>query len=240
MEENKTKNPNKVAVDDLSISAKAGEIYGILGSNGAGKTTTLRCLSTLIKPTKGKIYVGGHEVQEKPAEVRKNIGFLTSDIKLDPQFSVDYLFDFFGRLHEVPKEELQKRKEELFSYFEIKDFAHKKIKELSTGMKQKAAIAVSLVHNPDIVVFDEPTNGLDIITARNVTDYLKKLKDEGKLILISTHIMSEAEKLCDRIGIVIAGKKVAEGTLAELLADTQTDNLEDAFFEYYKTEQEDR
>ena len=237
MKENKTQNPQKVAVDNLSISVNAGEIYGILGSNGAGKTTTLRCLSTLIKPTDGKIYVNGYEVQEEAEEVRKNIGFLTSDIKLDPQFSADYLFDFFGNIHKVPKEELKKRKEELFQYFEIKDFAHKKIKELSTGMKQKAAIAVSLVHDPDIIVFDEPTNGLDIITARNVTDYLQKLKEEGKLILISTHIMSEAEKICDRIGIVIGGKKIAEGTLEELLLETNTKNLEDAFFEYYRIEE---
>ena len=237
MKENKTQNPQKVAVDNLSISVNAGEIYGILGSNGAGKTTTLRCLSTLIKPTDGKIYVNGYEVQEEAEEVRKNIGFLTSDIKLDPQFSADYLFDFFGNIHKVPKEELKKRKEELFQYFEIKDFAHKKIKELSTGMKQKAAIAVSLVHDPDIIVFDEPTNGLDIITARNVTDYLQKLKEEGKLILISTHIMSEAEKICDRIGIVIGGKKIAEGTLEELLLETNTNNLEDAFFEYYRIEE---
>ena len=237
MEENKTKNPQKIAVNNLSLTANTGEIYGILGPNGAGKTTTLRCLATLIKPTDGKIYVGGHEVQEDSAAVRKSIGFLTTDIKLDPQFSVDYLFDFFGHLHGILGEELKARKEELFAYFEIKDFAHKKIKELSTGMKQKAAIAVSLVHNPDIIVFDEPTNGLDIITARNVTDYLKKLKKDGKLVLLSTHIMAEAEKLCDRIAIVIGGSKVAEGTLKELLTETNTMNLEDAFFEYYKEQQ---
>ena len=153
---------------------------------------------------------------------------------MDPQFSPDYMFDFFGRLHNVPKDVLKKRKEELFSYFGIKDFAHKQIKELSTGMKQKAAIAVSLVHDPEIVIFDEPTNGLDIVTARSVTDYLKKLRDEGKLVIVSTHIMSEAEKLCDRIGVIIDGKKVAEGTLSELLEETHTEDLEDAFFELYK------
>jgi len=237
MEENKTKNPKKVAVNNLSLTASAGEIYGILGPNGAGKTTTLRCLATLIKPTEGEIYVGGHGVQKASEEVRKSIGFLTSDINLDPQFSVDYLFDFFGRLHGVPEMKLKERKEELFTYFAIQDFAHKKIKELSTGMKQKAAIAVSLVHDPSIIVFDEPTNGLDIITARAVTDYLKKLKEDGKLVIISTHIMSEAQKLCDRIGIVIGGEKVAEGTLEELFAQTNTDNLEDTFFEYYKLQQ---
>ncbi|MGN0291976.1 MAG: ABC transporter ATP-binding protein [Lachnospiraceae bacterium] len=235
MAESKTKNPKKTAVNGLSLTAKKGEIYGLLGPNGAGKTTTLRCIATLIKPTAGEIYVEGHEVGKEPEEVRKRIGFLTSDIKLDEQFDVDYMFGFFGRLHGVEAEALERRKEELFEYFGIRDFAHKQIKELSTGMKQKAAIAVSLVHNPDIVIFDEPTNGLDIVTARNVTDYLKKLKEEGKLVIVSTHIMSEAEKLCDRIGIIIDGEKVAEGTLQELLQDTNTKDLEDAFFEYYKS-----
>lgn len=165
--------------------------------------------------------------------MRESIGFLTSEIKLDEQFDVDYMFDFFGKLHNISGERLKKRKEELFTYFGIKEFAHKKIKELSTGMKQKAAIAVSLVHDPDIVIFDEPTNGLDIITARSVTDYLRKLRDDGKLVIVSTHIMSEAEKLCDRIGIIIDGQKVAEGTLRELLEQTNTSDLEDAFFEFY-------
>ena len=178
-------------------------------------------------------------MQKDPEAVRNSIGFLTSDIKLDDQFSVDYMFRFFGRLHNVPQNVVEERREELFTYFGIKDFAHKQIKELSTGMKQKAAIAVSLVHNPDIVIFDEPTNGLDIITARSVTDYLKKLKSEGKLIIVSTHIMSEAEKLCDRIGIIIDGCKIAEGTLKDLLSQTGTNDLEDAFFELYKSRKEE-
>ena len=239
MAELKTKDPVKTAVDDLSLTAKKGEIYGLLGPNGAGKTTTLRCIATIIKPTKGEIYVNGHEVQKEPEAVRTSIGFLTSDIKLDEQFDVDYMFQFFGRLHNVPKDVLNRRKEELFTYFGIKEFAHKQIKELSTGMKQKAAIAVSLAHNPDIVIFDEPTNGLDIITARSVTDYLKKLKDEGKLIIVSTHNMSEAEKLCDRIGIIVDGRKIAEGTLGELLHETGAEDLEDAFFELYRNRKEE-
>ena len=240
MAEAHTKNPKKTAVDHLSLTAKKGEIYGLLGPNGAGKTTTLRCVSTIIKPTGGEIYVDGHEVQREPEAVRNCIGFLTSDIKLDDQFDADYMFRFFGRLHKVPEEKLRKRMGELFDYFGISEFAHKKIKELSTGMKQKAAIAVSLVHDPDIVIFDEPTNGLDIITARNVTDYLKKLRDEGKLVIVSTHIMSEAQKLCDRIGIIIDGQKVAEGTLDELLTQTCTNDLEDAFFQLYAARKGER
>lgn len=240
MKESKTTNPIKTAVDDLSLTAKPGEIYGLLGPNGAGKTTTLRCISTIIKPTKGEIYVSGHEVQKEPEKVREEIGFLTGDIKLDPQFSVDYLFEFFSRLHRVPPNKRKERKEKLFTYFGIQDFSQKKIKELSTGMAQKAAIAVCLAHDPDIVIFDEPTNGLDIVTARSVTDYLKKLRDEGKLVIISTHIMSEAEKLCDRIGMIIDGRKVAEGSLEEILHETDTDDLEDAFFVLYQGQKEER
>lgn len=233
MAESHTKNPLKTAVDHLSLTARKGEIYGLLGPNGAGKTTTLRCISTIIRPTAGEIYVEGHEVTKEPEAVRNSIGFLTSDIKLDDQFDADYMFRFFGRLHRVPEDVLERRKEELFDYFGITGFAHKRIKELSTGMKQKVAIAVSLVHDPDIVIFDEPTNGLDIITARSVTDYLKKLKEEGKLVMISTHIMSEAQKLCDRIGILIDGRKELEGTTAEILERTGTRDLEDAFFQIY-------
>ena len=235
MKESKTKSNRKVAVDHLSLNAHKGEIYGLLGPNGAGKTTTLRCIATIIKPTEGEVKVAGHDVVTEAEQVRKSIGFLTSDIKLDPQFTPDYMFEFFGRLHGVSKEVLKERKEQLFEYFGIKDFAHKQIKELSTGMKQKAAIAVSLVHDPEIVIFDEPTNGLDIVTARGVTDYLKKLREEGKLVIVSTHIMSEAEKLCNRIKVIINGQKVSEGTLQEILDSTGTKDLEDAFFELYRS-----
>lgn len=234
MAEQKTTKNMKKAVEDLSLKAEKGEIYGLLGPNGAGKTTALRCVATLLKPTAGSIKVCGYDTVKESENVRKSIGFLTNDIKLDPQFSPQYMFRFFGRLHGLDQNTIAKRQEKLFHYFEMEHFKDKKIEELSTGMKQKAAIAVSLVHDPDIVIFDEPTNGLDIVTARNVTDYLKQLRDEGKLVLVSTHIMSEAEKLCDRIGIIIAGKKVIDGSIQEILKETKTDDLEDAFFELYK------
>ena len=144
------------------------------------------------------------------------------------------MFNFFGKLHGMKEEVINERREKLFTYFEIKAFEDKKIEELSTGMKQKAAIAVSLAHDPKVVIFDEPTSGLDIVTARSVLNYLKILKSEGKLVIISTHIMAEAEKLCDRIGIIIQGKKVMEGTLSEILNKTNTKELEEAFFELYE------
>ena len=239
MVEQKTKKNMKKAVENLTLTAKPGEIYGLLGPNGAGKTTALRCIATLLKPTEGTITVCEHDVEKQGEQVRESISFLTNEIKLDPQFSPKYLFNFFGRLHKMDETAIKERREKLFNYFEIKDFEDKKYEELSTGMKQKAAIAVSLVHDPKVVIFDEPTNGLDIVTARNVTDYLKLLKDEGKTIIISTHIMSEAEKLCDEIGIIINGRLVAEGSLGEILESTNGRDLEDAFFELYKLHNEE-
>jgi len=234
MAEQKTKKNMKKAADNISLSAKKGEIYGLLGPNGAGKTTILRCVATLLKPTAGEVKVCGYDTVKESEKVRESIAFLTNEIKLDPQFSSKYMFNFFGKLHGMDDKSIEERRKLLFTYFGINDFQDKKINELSTGMKQKAAIAVSLVHDPEVVVFDEPTNGLDIVTARSVTDYLKLLREEGKLVIVSTHIMSEAEKLCDRVGIIINGKKVAEGTIPELLATTGTSDLEDAFFELYK------
>ena len=234
MAELKTNNPEKIAVNGLSLETKEGEIFGLLGPNGAGKTTTLRCVATLLKPTDGEVSVCGFDSVKQGEEVRENICFLTNEIKLDPNFTADYMFKFFGRLHGMSEEAIEKRQHELFSEFGINDFKDKKIEELSTGMKQKAAIAVSLVHDPKVVIFDEPTSGLDIITARVVTDYLKKLKEAGKTVIISTHIMSEAEKLCDRIAVVINGQKACEGTLSEILEKTGADDLEEAFFRLYK------
>lgn len=234
MAEQKTKKNMKKAVDKVSVCTKQGEIYGLLGPNGAGKTTTLRCIATLLKPTAGSVKVCGFDTVEASEDVRKRIAFLTNEIKLDPQFSPKYMFRFFGKLHGLSDAVINERMDELFNKFGIMNFKDKKIEELSTGMKQKAAIAVSLVHNPEVVIFDEPTNGLDIVTARCVTDYLKELKEQGKTVIVSTHIMSEAEKLCDRIGIIINGQKVMEGTIEEILRQTQGEDLEDAFFRLFE------
>lgn len=230
----KTKKNITQAAANINVTAKPGEIYGLLGPNGAGKTTILRCVATLLEPTEGSIKVCGYDTKIQSEQVRENISFLTNEIKLDPHFSAKYMFQFFGQLHGVKEEDITKRREQLFRYFGITEFQDKKIEDLSTGMKQKAAIAVSLVHDPKVIIFDEPTTGLDIVTARNVTDYLKSLKKTGKTIIISTHIMSEAQKLCDRIGIIIGGQKVIEGSLDEILRETHTYELEDAFFKLYK------
>ena len=227
----KTNASRKVAVNGLSFSAKGGEIYGLLGPNGAGKTTTLRILSTLLKPDSGDAFVCGHSVWKEPQKVRDKIGFMTGELKLEGFFTPDYLFDFFGGMHGVDKQTLAARKQELFARFGIDRFAQVRVKDLSTGMKQKVSLVVAIVHDPEVVIFDEPTNGLDVITAKVVTDFLAELKTMGKSVILSTHIFSLVEKLCDRVGIIIDGKAVADGTLEELCGG---ETLEDRFFALYR------
>lgn len=228
----KTAEKRKVAVDGLSFSAYRGEIYGLLGPNGAGKTTTLRILSTLIRPDEGDAFVGGCSVLREGEKVRDKIGFMTSELKLEGFFTPSYLFDFFGAMHGVGKEALAARKQELFSRFGIDRFAEVKVSDLSTGMLQKVSLVVAIVHDPEVVIFDEPTNGLDVLTAKVVTDFLIELKNMGKSILLSTHIFSLVEKLCDRVGVIIDGRMAAEGTLEELCGGC---SLEDKFFEIYRS-----
>ena len=227
----KTTEKVKIAVNDLSFKAYKGEIYGLLGPNGAGKTTTLRMLATLIKPNSGDAIVDGKSIISEPDEVRNKIGFMTSELKLEDFFTPNYLFDYFGELHNIDKEVVQERKKRLFEKFGIDKFAEVKVGDLSTGMKQKASLVISIVHDPNIIIFDEPTNGLDVITAKSVTDFLIEMRNEGKTILLSTHIFSLVEKLCDRVGIIIDGKMVAEGNLADL---TKEKSIEELFFEIYK------
>ncbi|MDR3314918.1 MAG: ABC transporter ATP-binding protein [Coriobacteriales bacterium] len=220
----------RVAVDRLSFSAYKGEIFGLLGPNGAGKTTTLRMLATLIKPDSGDATIDGFSIRTQPGQVRARIGFLTSELKLEEFFTPRYLFDFFSALHNIDLQLVAQRRESLFARFGIDEFAEVKVSELSTGMKQKASLAISLVHDPDILIFDEPTNGLDVITAKVVTDYLAELRGGGKTIILSTHIFSLVEKLCDRVGIIIEGRMAIAGTLAEVSPQR---SLEDTFFDLY-------
>lgn len=226
----RTKQKVKVAVDHLSFTARRGEIFGLLGPNGAGKTTTLRMLATLIKPDEGDALVDGASIVTEPERVRARIGFLTSELKLEDFFTPNYLYDFFSDLHQVPDEVRKARKTELFSRFGIDQFAEVKVADLSTGMKQKVSLVISIVHDPDIIIFDEPTNGLDVITAKVVTDFLQELRAQGKTILVSTHIFSLVEKLCDRVGVIIDGSMALCGTLDEVCRGK---SLEDRFFDLY-------
>ena len=219
-----------IALNGLSFEVNKGEIYALLGTNGAGKTTTLRILSTLLKPDDGKCYIDGVNVAEEPDKIRSKVGFLTSELKLDGFFTPNYLYDFFSDLYGVKSELRIVRKKELFNTLGIDKFAEVKVSNLSTGMKQRVAIAISLVHDPDIIIYDEPTNGLDIVSSKMVIDYLKELKTNGKTIIISTHIFEVVEKVADRVGIVINGKLEYEDSISRIKKEK---SLEDVFFEVY-------
>ncbi|OJV62075.1 MAG: ABC transporter ATP-binding protein [Clostridiales bacterium 38-18] len=235
MTENKSKEKQKYAVKGIDFIVNDNEIFGLLGPNGAGKTTTMRCLATLINPTEGSISVNGFDGATEGEQVRRELAFLTNELKLDTHFTPDYTARFFGRLHGLDETVIEERMNHLFDYFGVTPFRFTKINDLSTGMKQKLSIVVSLIHDPQVVIFDEPTNGLDIITARAVTEYLKILKSQGKTIIISTHMMHVAEKLCDRIAVIMDGEIKAMGTLDEIYKLTGKGNLDDAFFNLYET-----
>jgi len=232
MKINRTKDPIKIAVNGLSFTTYQGEIFGLLGPNGAGKTTTLRCVSTLIKPDSGTIFVNGIDVSQEVA-VKKKIAFLTNELKLEDQFTPNYLYDYFSRFHMLEEKVIQTRKQYLFKKFGIDKFSEVKIGQLSTGMKQKISIVISLVHDPEIIIFDEPTNGLDVITAKTVIDFLLELKEEGKTIIISTHIMNLVQKICDRVGIIIEGQLVLLDTVENVLNLNPESDIEEIFFNIY-------
>ena len=220
-------------IKGVSFEVHEGQIFGLLGPNGAGKTTLMQMIATLMKPTSGGIIIDGLSGEKNLLEIHRKIGFLTNEIKLDPLSTPNILFDFFAKLYDIPDSELRDRRDESFARFGISPFADKRFNELSTGMKQKISIAISLIHNPPVIIFDEPTNGLDILTSKQVTDYLKDLKAQGHAIILSTHIFSVAEELCDEIAMLIDGSIVAQGTVDELVAQTQAKNFEEAFFKIY-------
>lgn len=227
----KTKDKKRIAVNDLTFTAYKGEVFGLLGPNGAGKTTTLRMLATLIKPDQGDALIDGSSVIREPEQVRSKIGFLTSELKLEQFFTPNYLYDFFSGLYGVEPEVRDERKRKMFDRFGISEFAEVKVGNLSTGMKQKVSLVISLVHDPQIIIFDEPTNGLDVITAKVVTDFLLELKKDGKSIIVSTHIFSLIEKICDRVGIIIQGKMTVCDDLKSITGEK---TLEERFFEIYE------
>ena len=220
-----------VAVNNLQFNCQKGQVFGLLGPNGAGKTTTLRILATMILPTKGEIMVNGLDIVKHAAKVRRQIGFLSSETGLYDRFTPRETILFFGRINGMEDKIIEKRMAEIFQNLDMEDFQDVRVNKLSTGMKQKLSIARSIIHNPPVLILDEPTVGLDIITAKTVIEYVKSFRDQGKCIIYSTHIMREAEKLCDRIAIIHQGNLIAQGTLEELKKNSSFDDLEEIFFE---------
>jgi len=221
---------SKLAVDDISFTAHSGEIFGLLGPNGAGKTTTMRMLSTLIKPDSGNVFYDDRDVVSEGTSIRSQFAFLTTDLKLDMKSTANDMFDFFADLYHISQSDAVSRKEELFDTFGINSYADTKIAKLSQGMRQKVSIAISVIHKPNFVIFDEPTNGLDIIASREVRDYILKLKEEGKCVIVSTHLFDLVEKICDRAAMIVDGKIVKNDTIENLMDGS---SLEDAFYAYY-------
>lgn len=232
----KTDAKTLVAVNGLSFKAEPGIIYGLLGPNGAGKTTTLRMIASLIKPKSGHIYLDDKEINDDIYAYRKRIGFLTSELKLDGFFTPIDTITYMGKLYGMSDEEINVRKNMLFRSFGIDKFQNTPIKDLSTGMKQKVSLAISLCHDPDVVIFDEPTNGLDVIAAKDVEDFLVEMKKQNKIIIISTHIFSLVEKLCDHVGIIVSGKLIKDAPLKDIQKEG---TLEEVFFKLYEEANKD-
>lgn len=217
------------AVNGVSFEAKPGKIFGLLGANGAGKTTTLRILATLLEPTTGEAYVAGHDVRLEPEKVREKIGFLSTSTALYGRLTAREMVEYFGRLYGMPEALLQQRLKEVFSVLEMNEFANGRCDKLSTGQKQRVSIARSIIHEPPVMIFDEPTTGLDVMTSRTIMRFIERCREQGKTVIFSTHIMSEVERLCDEVAIIHDGRIVAQGTVEELRERTGLVPLESVF-----------
>jgi len=215
------------AVDHVSFICQPGRIYGLLGANGAGKTTTLRMLATILEPTEGTAIIQGFDVVEHPEKVRASVGFLSTATALYPRLTAQEMVEYFGRLNGLDEPTLKRRIDDIFNRLDMNSFRDRRCDKLSTGMKQKTSIARTLVHDPPVMIFDEPTTGLDVMTARTIIGFIADCRDRGKTVIFSTHIMSEVERLCDHIGIIHGGKLLEEGTLTELRAKHHEHNLEE-------------
>ena len=219
-----------VALDGLSFTAHTGEVFGLLGPNGAGKTTALRILSTVLQPTRGTASINGFDCVTQPSLVRHHIGFMSANTAVYDRMTAWEMVEYYGRLYGMQEDQLRSRMEQLFERLQMQNIRDLLGAKMSTGMKQKVSIARAIVHDPPVLIFDEATSGLDVLVARALLDIVAELRDEGKCIVFSTHIMREAERLCDRLAIMHRGKILAEGTVDEMKQQHGGGDLEDAFF----------
>ncbi|MGH7681827.1 MAG: ABC transporter ATP-binding protein [Candidatus Eiseniibacteriota bacterium] len=219
------------AVKDVSFTCPPGKVFGLLGRNGAGKTTTLRMLATILVPTSGTAKVAGHDIIEHPAQVRRSIGYLSGETKLYDRLTGREVLEYFGALAGMASPAVRARIDELAVPFELQDILVKRVGRMSTGMKQRLSIARVLFHDPQVLIFDEPTAGLDVIGARTVLDIVQDLKRKGRTVIFSTHIMTEAERICDEIAVIEQGDILAQGTLDDIKRQGGHASLEDAFID---------
>ncbi len=220
-----------VALDGVSFDAMPGQIFGLLGPNGAGKTTALRILSTVLKPTAGTAQINGFDILQSPEMVRHQIGFVSTNTAIYDRMTAWELVRFFGQLYAMDEEDLQIRMETVFERFQMNDIRNLLGSKMSTGMKQKVSIARAIIHDPAVLIFDEATSGLDILVAREVLNTIELLRDHGKCILFSSHIMSEVGRLCDRVAILHRGRMLANGTPEELSRKHDEPDLEELFYQ---------
>jgi sodium transport system ATP-binding protein len=219
-----------LALRGVRFDALPGQIYGLLGPNGAGKTTLLRILSTVLRPTSGLATVNGYNVLTQPSRVRHQIGFVSANTAVYDRMTAWEMVGYFGRLYGLPEELVRERMETLFHRLQMNDIRDVLGSKMSTGMKQKVSIARAMVHDPPVLIFDEATAGLDVLVARALLKTVAELREQGKCVVFSTHIMREAERLCDRIAIMHRGSILAEGSLEELLEIHGEEDLEELFF----------
>lgn len=229
-----------VALAGLTLDARPGQIYGLLGPNGAGKTTALRILSTVLRPTSGEATVNGYDVVTQPDLVRHQIGFVSCNTAVYDRMTAWEMVEYFGRLYGLSEELLRHRMEDIFKRLNMQEIRDVLGAKMSTGMKQKVSIARAIVHDPPVLIFDEATAGLDVLVARALLRTVAELREHGKCVIFSTHIMREAERLCDRIAIMHRGDILSEGSLSELREQHQQDDLEDLFFELISQHEERR
>lgn len=220
-----TDQSKSIAVNGISFECKNGKVFSLLGPNGAGKTTTLRMLSTIFKPTNGKIEICGIDAIKRPQEARKKIGFLTGSTGLYARLTPNEVLKYFADLYGISKIDFENRKDHLYNLLDMNDFQHKHIGKLSTGMKQKVSICRTMIHDPEVVIFDEPTSGLDVITAENIIHLIKDCKDQGKTVIFSSHIMSEVELLCDDLAIIHKGNLLFQGEMKTFKNQMVSDNI---------------
>ena len=217
------------ALKDVSFSCKPGRVFTLLGPNGAGKTTALRIIATMLRPSGGEVAVAGYDVVKQPVEVRRRLGFLTGNTGLYDRLTPDEMVKYYADLYGMDPQSYKKRREELFSLLGINEFAGRRIGKLSSGMKQKVSIARTIIHDPEVVVFDEPTVGLDVVTSRSIIQLIRDCRTQGKTVLFSTHIMGEVSLLSDDLAIIHKGRLIYSGAYKEFQSQMQTPSVEDEF-----------
>ncbi|HEY3294345.1 MAG TPA: ATP-binding cassette domain-containing protein [bacterium] len=219
------------ACRDLTFEAHAGEVFGLLGTNGAGKTTALRMLSTVLKPTAGDAHIAGHSVLGEPDAVRKSIGFLSADTGVYGRLTAREMMEYFGRLNGLSEARIAQQVKDIAAALDMESFLTRRCDKLSSGQKQRVNIARTIMHDPPVLIFDEPTSGLDILASAQIVRFIRESRERGRCVIFSTHVMREAEKLCDRLVILHQGQVCIAGTLAEVRDLVGKEDLEEVFLE---------